>query len=82
MCKYSLHSKLFNYEFNISFGFPRNDICDTCEIKAAEVDLFNLQLKEATKSPLARVIDIDTAVIAPSFNKNITGVLQKAALAS
>ena len=116
MCKYFLYSKLFNYEFNISFGFPRSDICNTCEkqrveIKAAELngnedivkqkklenelhlrkaDVFNLQLKEATKSPLARVIDGDTAVIsmdfqkklAPSFKRSIPGVLPKAALAS
>ena len=43
VCKYFLYSKLFNYEFNISFGFPRSDICDTCkkqqvEIKAAELN--------------------------------------------
>ena len=104
---YSLYSKLFNCEFNISFGFPRSDICDTCEkqpveIKVAELngnedivkqkklenelhlrkaDVFNLQLKEATKSPLARVIDGDTAVIAMDFQKNLplplTGVSQK-----
>ena len=106
MCKYSLYSKLFICEFNISFGFPRSGICDTCEkqqveIKAAELngnedvkqkklenelhlrkaDVFNLQLKEAIKSPLARVTDGDTAVIAMDFQKNLplplTGVSQE-----
>ena len=42
VCKYSLYHEIFNYEFNISFGFPRSDICDPCEkqqvaIKAAEL---------------------------------------------
>lgn len=41
-CKYWLYQNIFNYEFNIAFGFPRSDICDTCEkqhaqIKAAEL---------------------------------------------
>ena len=39
--KYSFYRDIFNHEFSISFGFPRSDICDTCElflvkIKAAE----------------------------------------------
>ena len=43
VCKYSLYSKLFNCEFNISFVFPRSDISDACEkqqveIKAAELN--------------------------------------------
>lgn len=41
--KYWLYQDLFNFEFNISFGFPRSDICDTCEkyqaqIKAAQTE--------------------------------------------
>ena len=39
--KYWVYNDIFNYEFNISFGYPRSDICDTCEklttqLKAAE----------------------------------------------
>ena len=37
VCKYSLYGKLFNYEFNISFGFPRSDICNTCEKQQVEI---------------------------------------------
>ena len=41
--KYWLYNEIFNTEFNISFGYPRSDVCDTCErqqveIKAAELD--------------------------------------------
>ena len=41
--KYWLYNEIFNTEFNISFGYPRSDVCDTCErqqveIKAAERD--------------------------------------------
>ena len=40
--KYWPHSHTFNTEINVSFGYPRSDICSTCErqhaeIKAAEV---------------------------------------------
>ena len=31
LCKYSMYSDIFNYEFNIAFGYPRSDICDLCE---------------------------------------------------
>ena len=34
-CKYSLYKHIFNYEFNISFGYPRTDVCDTCEKQQA-----------------------------------------------
>ena len=39
--KYWYYHDIFNFEFNIKFGFPRSDICDKCEkfqaqIKAAE----------------------------------------------
>ena len=51
------------------------------ELHLRKADVFNLQLKEATKSPLARVIDNDTAVIAMDFQKNLplplTGVSQE-----
>ncbi len=38
-----LYQDIFTHEFNISFGFPRSDICDKCEwfyaqMKAAESD--------------------------------------------
>lgn len=41
IAKYWLYNEIFNTEFNISFGYPRSDICDTCEryqvmLKAAE----------------------------------------------
>ena len=40
--QYWLYQNIFNYDFNISIGFPRSDICDKCElqqvnIKAAEI---------------------------------------------
>ena len=51
------------------------------ELHLRKADVFNLQLKEATKSPLVRVIDGDTAVIAMDFQKNLplplTGVSQE-----
>ena len=28
---YWVYNDILNYEFTISFGFPRSDICDTCE---------------------------------------------------
>ena len=40
--KYSLFSQIFNCEFNISFGFPRSDLCDTCE-------LLNVRIKTARR---------------------------------
>ena len=36
-CSYRLYSDIFNTDFNISFGFPRSDICDTCEKHQAEI---------------------------------------------
>ena len=36
-CKYSLYKHIFNYEFNISFGYPRTDVCDTCEKQQASL---------------------------------------------
>ena len=40
LCKYSMYSDIFNYEFNIAFGYSKSDIYDLCErhqvaIKAA-----------------------------------------------
>jgi hypothetical protein len=35
--KYYLMVKLFNYEYNLSFGFPRSDICETCEHLDVEI---------------------------------------------
>ena len=34
-CKYSLYKHIFNYEFNISFGYPRTDLSDTCDKQQA-----------------------------------------------
>ena len=51
LCKYSFYHEIFNYEFSISFGFPRSDICNTCEkqqvaIKAAEIHGNASELKQ------------------------------------
>ena len=35
--KYWLYHEIFNTEFNISFGYPRSDICDTCERQQVEL---------------------------------------------
>ena len=40
--KYSRFSRIFNCEFNISFGFPRSDLYDTCE-------LLNVRIKTARR---------------------------------
>ena len=50
-CKYWLYKDIFNYEFNVSFGYPRSDICDKCEkyqadIKAAELRNDNTAVTE------------------------------------
>ena len=42
--RYWLYNDIFNHDFNISFGFPRSDICDLCarqmaQIRAAEASL-------------------------------------------
>ena len=34
-CKYSVYNHTFSDEFNMSFGYPRTDICDTCEKQQA-----------------------------------------------
>ena len=41
--KYWLYYRIFTEEYNISFGFPRSDVCDKCEyymakIKASEAE--------------------------------------------
>lgn len=32
-----LYRDIFNYEFNLSFGYPRSDICDKCEKLTADI---------------------------------------------
>ena len=50
-CSYRLYQNIFNFEFNISFGYPRIDICDTCKKQQAEIKAAELsQDKEKTKS--------------------------------
>ena len=49
-----LYRKIFNEEFNLSFGYPRSDTCETCDemhiaIKAAKTD----QEREPLQSDLA-----------------------------
>jgi len=29
---YHLFCRTFNFEFNVAIGFPRSDLCDTCEL--------------------------------------------------
>ena len=36
-----LYRKIFNEEFNLSFGYPRSDTCETC-------DLFNVAIRAST----------------------------------
>lgn len=48
-----LYRDIFNYEFNLSFGYPRSDICDKCEklmadIKAAQAGGDNIKARELT----------------------------------
>lgn len=38
-----LFEKIFNYEFNISFGFPRSDICEMCETLDVQVKLAEMK---------------------------------------
>jgi len=38
----NLFSRIFDYEFNIAFGYPRSDLCDRCE-------LFNVRRKTAER---------------------------------
>ena len=35
--KYWLYHDIFNFEFNIAFGYPRSDICDKCEKFTADI---------------------------------------------
>lgn len=32
-----LYRKIFNEEFNLSFGYPRSDTCETCDLLHASV---------------------------------------------
>ncbi len=46
---YSLYLSVFNYEFKLKFGYPRSDICDTCElyrtrVKTAEYSSFYVRV--------------------------------------
>ena len=47
VCKYTLYHKIFMYEFNIGFGYSRNDICNLCEKQ--EVDLKKAQIARNKK---------------------------------
>ena len=63
LCKYSMYSDIFNYEFNIVFGCPRSDICDLCEmhqvaIKAAAA---NSNLAEKRKLEVEHQLHIRKA---------------------
>ena len=50
-----IFAKIFNFEFNIAFGYPRSDICETCEQNA-------VQQKEATQeNDQVRVNQLQTA---------------------
>ena len=50
-CTYSLYHDIFNHEYNITFGYPRSDICCTCEkqqvlIRAAELERNEAEVKK------------------------------------
>ena len=34
---YWLYEDIFNHEFNVSFGYPRSDVCDKCELFTAQI---------------------------------------------
>ena len=34
-----LYRKIFNEDFNISFGYPRSDTCETCDLLKTVIDL-------------------------------------------
>ena len=36
--KYLLYKHMFNYKFNIFFGYPKTDRCDTCEKRLAYLE--------------------------------------------
>lgn len=53
LVKYWLYYEIFNTEFNISFGYPRSDICDTCERLQAEIKAAETSEDTAAKKRLA-----------------------------
>lgn len=44
--KYDRFADIFNTEFNVSFGYPRSDICDTCEKLHATMELAKREGKD------------------------------------
>ena len=77
LCKYAMYSDIFNYEFNISFGYPRSDICDLCErhqvaIKAAAA---NSNLAEKRKLEVEHELHIRKADV---FTVQINEVTESA----
>lgn len=50
--KYWLYEDLFNHEFNISFGHPRSDVCDTCEKLTADIAAVNRNKEKARAQQL------------------------------
>ena len=50
VCKYSLYHKIFMYQFNIGFGYPRSNT--KCELyKKQEVDLKKAHIAGDEKLP-------------------------------
>lgn len=42
------YRKIFNEDYNISFGYPRTDTCSTCDKLKAQIDILNKELSEAS----------------------------------
>ena len=57
VCKYSLYYKIFMYQFNIGFGYPRNDICILCEKQ--EVNFKKAQIARNKKLQKKRKQEIE-----------------------
>ena len=57
-CKYSLYYSIFNYEFNIGFGYPRSDICDLCEKLNVDVKRAQIASDERLQKKLTQKIEL------------------------
>lgn len=57
---YTTSRHIFEQQFNISFGYPREDTCSACDVYKAEVKLIENQI--------ATSVDIDTK---NSLNKTL-----------
>ena len=69
---YWMYSRIFNYEYNISFGFPRSDVWETCESYAVKVKAAE---RDGNITDTARFISEheDHVQSADQFNKQLKG---------